>query len=142
MVEEITIAGKRTLTNKSPGRTRQSKALSRGPKEEVEYRLGERTGGFMTITEDHLIAQHITDIPTADPHKRNEPVITRTGTPVWAVVGYCLRACKGSLEMAAKDYGLTKEEVQAALAYYRHHQEMDVQKEEEISGGAEAVSLP
>ena len=94
----------------------------------------------MSMEDDRLIKRHITDEATIAPYRRNEPVITRTGTPVWAVVGYCLRACKGSVELAAKDYDLTQEEVQAALAYYRRHPEMDVYKEEGIGSASESVS--
>ena len=89
--------------------------------------------------DNQLIVQHITDEATADPRKRSEPVITRTGTPVWAVVGYCLRACEGSVELAAKDYALTQDEVRAALAYYQQHPEMDVKREEGRGGAPESL---
>ena len=94
----------------------------------------------MLTADDRLIEQHITDVRTADPHKRNEPLITRTGTPVWVVVAYCQRARKGAVEQTAADYGLTEEEVQAALAYYRRHPELDVWKGEET--GSASGSLP
>jgi uncharacterized protein (DUF433 family) len=87
-----------------------------------------------------LIEQHITDKATSDPHRRNEPVFKRTGTPVWVVVGYCLRACDGSVELAAQDYGLTQEEVQAALTYYQQHPELDVCREEASDSAAETLS--
>ena len=92
-------------------------------------------------TEDlGLIEQHIVDDVTSDARRRNEPVIKRTGTPVWAVVGYCLRACDGSVELVAHDYNLTQEEVQAALAYYHQHPDLDVCREEGSDSAAEALS--
>lgn len=91
------------------------------------------------MTDDELIAQYIADEPTSDPRKRNEPTIKRTGTPVWAVVGYCLRAQKESLEATARDYQLTQDEVRAALVYYQRHPEIDVVREDEWSA---SVALP
>ena len=87
-----------------------------------------------------LIEQHIADDVTSDPRRRNEPVLKRTGTPVWAVIGYCLRACDGSVALAAQDYNLTQEEVQAALAYYHQHVDLDVNREKGIDNAAEALS--
>ena len=92
------------------------------------------------MEDDCLIEQHITDEITTDPHRRNEPVLKRTGAPVWAVAGYCLRACEGSVDLAAQDYELTEEEVRAALAYYRHHPELDISREEGNDSAIEAVS--
>ena len=88
----------------------------------------------MTTEEDRLIERHIVDVLTADPHKRNEPVLKRTGTPVWSVVGYCLRARNNSVELTAEDYQLDKEEVQAALAYYQRHPGLDIDHEGDING--------
>lgn len=87
-----------------------------------------------------VIEQYIVDNGTSDPHRRNEPVIKRTETPVWAVVGYCLRACEGSVELAAHDYNLTQEEVQAALAYYHRHPGLDIRREEGNDSAMEAIS--
>ena len=92
-------------------------------------------------TEDlNLIEQYITDDATSDHRRRNEPVFKRTGTPVWAVIGYCLRACDGSVELAAQDYCLTQEEVRAALVYYQQHPELDVCREEVSDSAAETLS--
>lgn len=92
-------------------------------------------------TEDlDLIERHIADDVTSDPRRRNEPVLKRTGTPVWAVIGYCLRACDGSVELTAQDYNLTQEEVQAALAYYHQHLDLDIGREKESDNAAEALS--
>jgi uncharacterized protein (DUF433 family) len=94
----------------------------------------------MTAVDLCLIEQHIIDIVTSDPRRRNEPVFKRTGTPVWVVIGYCLRACNGSAEAAAQDYSLTLEEVQAALVYYQHHPELDVCREEASENAVETLS--
>ena len=93
----------------------------------------------MSIEDLRLIEQHIADDSTSDPRRRNEPVIKRTGTPVWAVVGYCVRACDGAVELTAHDYSLTQEEVQAALAYHQQHPELDICREEPSDSAAESV---
>ena len=89
--------------------------------------------------DNDLIERYITDEATADSRKRNEPILTRTGTPVWVVAGYCLRACDGSIELAAKDYELTEDEVRAALAYSQRHPEIDVWREDGNDSGPEAL---
>lgn len=86
-----------------------------------------------------LIAKYIDDESPLDLDMRDEPVLKRTGTPVWAVVGYCLYACDGSREKAAQDYMLSPEEVLAALAYHRQHPEMDIQREGNVDGSAESL---
>lgn len=47
--------------------------------------------------------------------------LRRSGVHVWAVIGYYLYAAKQDEGMVARDYDLSAEEVQAALAYYRMH---------------------
>ena len=90
--------------------------------------------------DDLLIELHIADNATTDSLQRNEPVLKRSGTPVWVVVGYCVRACSGSVALAAKDYAVTEDEVQAALAYARLHPDLDVCREEERESAP--TSLP
>jgi uncharacterized protein (DUF433 family) len=90
--------------------------------------------------DDYLIELYIANSATSDPLQRNEPVLKRTGTPVWVVAGYCVRACSGSVALAAQDYAVTEDEVQAALAYARQHQDLDVCREEE--GDRVPTSLP
>lgn len=90
--------------------------------------------------DDHLIELYITDTATTDPLQRNEPVLKRTGTPVWVVVGYCVRACSGSVALTAQDYAVTEDEVQAALAYSRQHPDLDVCRKEERDSAP--TSLP
>jgi len=94
----------------------------------------------MAMSDERLIKQYITDVRTSDPLKRNEPVITRTGTPVWVVVAYCRSARNGDVSKTAADYSLEDEEVEAALAYYRRHPDLPVRKGSEESGGFESLS--
>jgi uncharacterized protein (DUF433 family) len=45
---------------------------------------------------------------------------TRSGVPVWALIGY-KRATGGDVDRLASSYDLPREEVEAALAYYRRN---------------------
>ena len=84
------------------------------------------------LTDEQLIERYISDERTADPRLRNEPTIEGKGIPVWAVAGYCLHACSGSVGATVEAYKLMEEEVNAALAYYRRHkEEMDMRIGEE-----------
>lgn len=47
--------------------------------------------------------------------------LRRSGVHVWALIGYYLYAAKEDADMIARDYALSREEVQAALEYYRRH---------------------
>jgi|GEM_PF-4731336 len=95
----------------------------------------------MSMENLHMMIEQCTaDDATTDPRIRNEPVLKRTGTPVWAVIGYCLRACDGAVELAAHDYGLTHDEVLAAFAYYQQHPELDVCREGTNRNAAELLS--
>ena len=49
-----------------------------------------------------------------------EARITGYGVSVWALVGY-LEAVHGDIAQVADDYGLPREAVEAALAYYHRH---------------------
>jgi uncharacterized protein (DUF433 family) len=42
------------------------------------------------------------------------------GVAVWALVAYC-RAANGDLDQVVQDYEIPREQVEAALAYYRRH---------------------
>ncbi len=55
-----------------------------------------------------------------NPHRPGpeEARIVGYGVAVWALVGY-LQAVDGDLDQVARDYGLPREAVEAALAYYR-----------------------
>lgn len=72
-------------------------------------------------TSDELLQQYIViSHETADLNMRKEPFIRDKGTPVWVVVGYHIGG--HSLAETAMAFGLTEEEVQAALSYYRRHE--------------------
>ncbi len=78
------------------------------------------------VSADELIERHIlTGSGTADPNVRKEPYIRDKGTPVWVVVGYYLGG--HSPTQTALAFGLTEEEVQAALCYYQQH-EVEIQQ--------------
>lgn len=46
--------------------------------------------------------------------------IVRYGVSVWAIIGY-LEAVNGDLDKAAEDYGLPREAIGAAVAYYNQN---------------------
>lgn len=62
---------------------------------------------------------------TTKPGTRGEPVIRGKGFPVWSIVGYYL-ATGGKTQTMIEDYGgeLTIEEIDAAMAYYKQHQDV------------------
>ena len=63
------------------------------------------------------------------PADRHEAMVVAAGIPVWALVGY--HRVVEDLETVARDYGLTVEQVQAALDYYdAHRPEIDSRLEE------------
>lgn len=67
-----------------------------------------------------LIERHI----APDPAGRG-PAYARLrdeGTPVWALIAYYQGDAGGDVQLVAEGYGAPVEAVQAALAYYRHHQ--------------------
>jgi uncharacterized protein (DUF433 family) len=72
-----------------------------------------------TAEEETLIREHIEENPyhpgPADVRLRGAAV------PVWALVNYW-RAAEGDSERVARDYYLSAEAVQAALAYYRRNE--------------------
>ncbi len=76
-----------------------------------------------TLTEkeiDALIAAHIE--PHGDPRKRDrgEYWLKESGVPVWAIIGH-LPAADGDLDVVASDYGVPREVVEAAIAYYERN---------------------
>ncbi len=44
----------------------------------------------------------------------------KSAVPIWAIVGH-LTAAKQDIGRVAKDYGISEDEVRAAVAYYRAH---------------------
>lgn len=70
-----------------------------------------------------LIDEHIADIDRIFGNE-SEARLERTGVPVWALIGY-YRA-SGSVAQVAKDYAISMDEANAALAFYKQHkQEID-----------------
>lgn len=54
-------------------------------------------------------------------HNPAEVLLKGSALSVWALIGY-LRMVDGDRHRTAVDYGITDEEVEAALAYYHEHQ--------------------
>src|SRR5579884_927568 len=67
---------------------------------------------------DALIARHIGPHPAQA--GLDEYWITEPGVPVWAVVG-AYQVEQGNVDEVAAAYHLTREQVEAALAYYARH---------------------
>jgi uncharacterized protein (DUF433 family) len=47
--------------------------------------------------------------------------LRRSGVHVWAIVGHYLYAVERDMSAVARDYGISLEEVEAAIAYYHQH---------------------
>lgn len=75
------------------------------------------------IDERALIERHIAPGWDRYPGGRADARLRGYGVSVWAVVAY-LQMVGGDLDRVAEDYGLPHDAVQAALAYYRQHQEL------------------
>lgn len=45
------------------------------------------------------------------------------GVPIWALIGY-LEAVEGDLDRAARDYEISRDAVEAAVAYYRRNRDV------------------
>lgn len=71
-----------------------------------------------TVVVDQLIETFIKLSPSLPGVE--EARIAGYGVPVWALVAHS-RAIGGASEEVARDYGLPREAVDAALAYYRRH---------------------
>jgi len=67
---------------------------------------------------DALIARHVGPHPSNP--GRDEYWLTEPGVSVWAVVG-AFKAEKGDADEVAAAYHLTREQVDAALAYYERN---------------------
>jgi uncharacterized protein (DUF433 family) len=70
------------------------------------------------LTEDELIARHVELRP--DRPWAGEARLVESAISVWALIGY-LRAVDGDHEKLARDYELSQEEVDAAVAYYKRN---------------------
>jgi uncharacterized protein (DUF433 family) len=77
-------------------------------------------GASSIDNDDSRIARHIeTDRLQLGPA---EARLTNSGVSVWAIAGYA-PLVDWNAEAIAADYGLTLDEVEAALAYYRRHRD-------------------
>lgn len=72
------------------------------------------------MTDDELIA---CEIEADDYHPGPGDVrLRRSGVHVWAIIGYYLGAAGQDPAIVARDYALSMQEIEAALAYYRRHE--------------------
>jgi uncharacterized protein (DUF433 family) len=75
--------------------------------------------GALSARDDDLIAREIEeDAYSPGPA---DVRLRRSGVHVWAIVGHYLYAVNGDTAAVARDYTLSPDEVEAALAYYRRH---------------------
>ena len=70
---------------------------------------------------DALIARHIGPHPSNP--GRDEYWLIEPGVPVWAVIG-AYHANGGDADAVACSYSLSREQVDAALAYYERHRSL------------------
>jgi uncharacterized protein (DUF433 family) len=74
------------------------------------------------VSDDDRIAREIEeDVYSPGPA---DVRLRRSGVHVWAIVGHYLYAVNRDKEAVARDYALSLDEVEAALAYYRQHAEV------------------
>jgi uncharacterized protein (DUF433 family) len=73
-----------------------------------------------TTRADALIAKYIEPHP-AKPGISNARLTTDRHVPVWALIGH-LEVVEGDAGQVAHDYGIPREAMDAALAYYERHQ--------------------
>ena len=71
-----------------------------------------------TLTEDELIARYIE--PNPDKIGRAYFRLVESGTPMWRFVAE-LELAHGETARIAEDYGLSPEQIAAALAFYRRY---------------------
>jgi uncharacterized protein (DUF433 family) len=73
------------------------------------------------MTDEEMIAKHIRCIPGHPGDAR----VMETGVPVWVIVDFDL-SVDGDARRIAESYGLSKESIDAARAYYRlYHEYID-----------------
>jgi uncharacterized protein (DUF433 family) len=74
------------------------------------------------MTDDELIGRYIELNPRRPGLDRAE--LKEAGVEVWALVAYYQDAGQGDVERVARAYAVPSEAVEAALAYYRRHQDL------------------
>jgi uncharacterized protein (DUF433 family) len=68
--------------------------------------------------EQKLIDQHV--VPDPSGRRVADARLQSSGVPVWTIV-WDLRAVDGNADQVRRDYEISAEELEAALAYYRRH---------------------
>jgi uncharacterized protein (DUF433 family) len=79
-------------------------------------RVGENPGD---PAEADLIARHL-ELHPGKPSPA-EVIVKGRGVPVWALIGYLQGGANGDPGVVADDYDISREAMEAALAYYRRH---------------------
>jgi uncharacterized protein (DUF433 family) len=72
----------------------------------------------MTVADDRLIDMFVQANPSRP--GAEEARIIRYGVPVWALIAHA-QATGGDPDQVARDYGLPRQAVDAAFAYYQRH---------------------
>jgi uncharacterized protein (DUF433 family) len=72
------------------------------------------------LDEQQLIEKHIDLNYDRYPYRRADAWLRKSGVSIWVVVRN-LDMYRGDRDQVARDFELTQEEIDAALAYYRRH---------------------
>lgn len=72
------------------------------------------------LDEQQLIEKHIDLDYDRYPYRRADAWLRKSGVSIWVIVRN-LNAYHGDRDQAARDFDLSQEEIDAALAYYRRH---------------------
>jgi uncharacterized protein (DUF433 family) len=71
------------------------------------------------MTEDELIACYI--VPDPQKASKAEARVKDRWVSVWALIGYLQGGANGDVDEVAGAYDISREAMEAALAYYRRH---------------------
>lgn len=74
-----------------------------------------------TLTEDELIARYMEE-NRHKPSRANYRLV-ESGTPIWVFIGR-YEAYNGDVAQLAANYGISREQIAAALAYYKRYKEI------------------
>lgn len=72
------------------------------------------------LSEQHLFERHVDPDTNRYPSGRADARLRESGVSVWAIVAF-LRVYGNDIDKVAEHFGLSREEVEAALAYYRRN---------------------
>ncbi|HVC32824.1 MAG TPA: hypothetical protein VNL16_04875 [Chloroflexota bacterium] len=78
----------------------------------------DQTEDETTVTDQSRIDRYI-ELNPQRPGAANARLVG-SGVPIWALVGY-LEAAHGDLGVVAEDYGIARDAVEAAIAYYHQY---------------------